>query len=56
MILLDLIQNIALLVALVAAFQVIQARWHMRRLTSQLLSLYMLTLIKVDSFKICINL
>ena len=37
MIILDLINNIALLVALAAASQVIEARWHMCRLTSQFL-------------------
>jgi PAS domain S-box-containing protein len=37
MIILSLIQNIALLVALAAAYQVIEARWQMRQLTSRLL-------------------
>ena len=37
MIILDLIHNIALLVALAVACQVIEARWRMRRLTSQFL-------------------
>jgi PAS domain S-box-containing protein len=37
MMLLDLIQNVVLLVALAAASQVIEARWQVRRLTSQFL-------------------
>ncbi len=37
MIFLDLSLNIALLVALAATFQVIESRWHMRRLTGQFL-------------------
>ncbi len=37
MMLLDLVHNLALLVALAAASQVIEARWKMRRLTSQIL-------------------
>lgn len=37
MILLDLVHNIALLVALAATFQIIESRWHVRRLTSQFL-------------------
>jgi PAS domain S-box-containing protein len=37
MIILDLIHNIALLVALATVYQVIEARWHMRRLASQFL-------------------
>ena len=37
MMLLELIQNLVLLVALAAASQVIEARWQVRRLTSQIL-------------------
>lgn len=37
MILVDLVHNIALLVALALVYQVIETRWHMRRLASQCL-------------------